>query len=135
MISLILLIFASFAKVFMDTISDGIYSSPWWNKSLSWSWKWKNTTDPVIKSPWYYLGIYKPLHIEKFPFSSTILVWATDGWHFFQMIFLTLVFSAIVLFKPITGTGTIHMISDFLILNIAFLVPFEILFEHLSKKK
>lgn len=36
---------------------------------------------PENKSPWYYLGLYKPKYKEAFPFSSTALVSFTDPWH------------------------------------------------------
>ena len=33
------------------------------------------------QAPWYYLYIYKPKYIEAFPYSSTFLVFLTQGWH------------------------------------------------------
>jgi len=31
--------------------------------------------------PWYYFKLYTPSYVEKFPFSTTILVFLTDDWH------------------------------------------------------
>lgn len=56
----------------------------WFNPNKSWMYKWKTSADVRIvctKSPWYYLGLYKPDYVEKFPYSSTVLVFTTDGWH------------------------------------------------------
>ena len=33
------------------------------------------------KRRWYYLWIYKPKYVEAFPYSSTFLVFLTQGWH------------------------------------------------------
>jgi len=34
---------------------------------------------------WWYLGLYEPAHMEKFPYSSTALVGFTDRWHSWGM--------------------------------------------------
>ena len=48
----------------------------WWNPESSWRNKWKvDEAGQVIK----------PKH-ERFPGSSTVFVFRTDAWHFFQMI-------------------------------------------------
>lgn len=52
--------------------------------SESWLNKWETDHNGLIqpaKSYWYYLGLYKPEHEESFPYSSTILVFLTDEWH------------------------------------------------------
>jgi len=33
---------------------------------------------------WWYLGFFKPKYIERFPYSSTILVFLTDRWHWYN---------------------------------------------------
>jgi hypothetical protein len=38
------------------------------------------------KRLWCYLWLYKPKYIEAFPYSSTMLVWVTQGWHFAKML-------------------------------------------------
>lgn len=57
--------------------------------SESWERKWAWEYDPFIKMTirilhykhWYYFGLFKPEYKEKFPYSSTILVFITDEWH------------------------------------------------------
>ena len=56
------------------------------NTGESWKNKWAlraggDTMPPEKK--WYYFGIL-PAHKEKFPYSSTALVFLTDGEHLFQ---------------------------------------------------
>ena len=46
-----------------------------WNPDISWKNKWKNGD----KSQG-----------EAFPGSSTVFVWATDGWHLFQTVMLSM---------------------------------------------
>ena len=53
----------------------------WWDPSISHINKWKHG---------------KKEDGERFPFSSTIFVWYTDAWHFFQM--LQNVFSKLAVF-------------------------------------
>lgn len=64
---LICVLIAGVSKAISDYLahhkSEG---DSWWGNS--WKRKWK---DPVNK-------------IEKFPLSSTALVWVTDAWHFFN---------------------------------------------------
>lgn len=50
----------------------------------SWTNKWKlNSVGQTYKyvDRWYYFGLHKPEYVESFPYSSTILVFTTDGWH------------------------------------------------------
>ena len=55
--------------------------------SESWKRKWNwntisNTGFSYIKLyHWWYFGLFKPKYQEKFPYSSTILVFLTDEWH------------------------------------------------------
>lgn len=66
---------------------------PSWDPKVSWENKWKMkrildsayfSPEIATKKPWYYLGAYKPKYVERFPFSSTALVFLTDPWHFFK---------------------------------------------------
>jgi hypothetical protein len=51
----------------------------------SWSRKYhKDLIEPTKK--WYYFGLYVPFYEERFAFSSTFLVWLTDGEHLFQLL-------------------------------------------------
>jgi len=81
---ILFLVLAGIAKSFMDTSSEDRFEAftflgrrfrkEWLNKSTGWEFKWK-------------LG--EKMNGEAFPFSSTVLVFLTDGWHFFQFLFLT----------------------------------------------
>ena len=46
--------------------------------------KWKYPLQDY-KPKWYHFGL-KHKHVERFPFSSTLLVWLTDAEHFYQFI-------------------------------------------------
>lgn len=71
-----------------DTIDD-FYSTSifrkwnqrFWNPVVSWHNKWKNN------------GTSKDG--EKFPGSSTFLVWTTDAWHLSKMLYLSCIFISI----------------------------------------
>jgi len=52
------------------------------NSNESWNNKW---VAGIPKKRWYYFGI-NPSFKEKFPYSSTILVFLTDGEHLFQFL-------------------------------------------------
>ena len=59
-----------------------------------WTKKWKMDGDYPMsyittQNPhWWYLGLYNTegFTVERFPFSSTALVWLTDKWHLYNFI-------------------------------------------------
>jgi len=54
-----------------------------------WSWQYADNVWQSVeldKTPWYYFGIIKNKRKERFPYSSTLLVWMTDGEHLFQLL-------------------------------------------------
>lgn len=98
---LTLTMFEGLVKGIFDRVSEGDFLNTYWNKAKGHKLKWKTDEDGDIISPelytmeddktngkrhWWYLGLYKPNNIEAFPFSSTILVFTTDGWHLLQFI-------------------------------------------------
>lgn len=91
-IALALLILAGWAKGKMDWV---MFRSDY-NKDREWLNKWKvhkymiDGLTPIKagKAPWYYFGLHRPVFLEKFPFSSTLLVFMTDRWHLWQFIAL-----------------------------------------------
>lgn len=126
MISLILIIIASFAKAVMDTINfhwyDSIFKNiknqkwrEWTNPEQSYALKWKN---------------YTPESGEAFWGSSTIFVWLTDLWHLAQAIELTALFGAIVMYQPLTG-----WFLDFLILKSIFILIFMLFYRKIFYKR
>lgn len=75
---------AAYFKAHMDAIDDtGIKSSEWKNKYQLDEWDRPLFTHK--KNHWWYFGLYKPRYAEKFPFSTTALVFLTDRWHSYQM--------------------------------------------------
>lgn len=94
LIIIIFLIFAGYFKAKMDYYEEsGIKNKEWKNKWLL------HPTDgkPILsrsKSIWY-LRLYKTRYIERFPYSSTILVMFTDSWHNAQFCFLRFISAAI----------------------------------------
>ena len=81
----ILAILAGVSKSVSDRIALGQWlHTPWIGQGSSGN-KWGNGA----YSGWYYFGLYQPIRAEKFPYSSTMLVWVTDGWHFFNFITYT----------------------------------------------
>lgn len=89
--------------------------------SESWKNKWYVVRDyskkdkPLIFLPyrkrWYYFGLHTPKYKERFPFSSTILVFLTDQWHFKKWcMFLCYEFalsSVIVYYESLTWWGVL----------------------------
>jgi len=83
----------------MDTIShhwdrapSRLHNNPsFWDPTISWVRKWKldNTFQEIIpvsksasrKHHWWYLRMHTPKYVERFAYSSTFLVFLTDGWH------------------------------------------------------
>lgn len=108
-----LLIFSAICKAVMDCISQGIWRGQWWNKNYSWRNKWKNGD---------------PEQGEKFFGSSTFLVWLTDGWHFFQMLFLNSLFLGLMLYEPIIGFWI-----DLLFVSTGFKIVFELSYRLIKK--
>lgn len=97
----VLLALSGFFKSVMDALVHfygssvfGKFDNSFWNPGWSWKRKWKKAPGGKIlqknhKSLWYYLWMYKPRYKERFPYSSTALVWMTDGWHLAQTLYLT----------------------------------------------
>lgn len=92
---LILIILAAILNVIMDWSSEGKLSG-YWNKAEGWKYKYKGWvrtgnnkwTNKITNTRyWYYLGLFKTTYPERFPFSTTILVFLTDGWHLCQFLY------------------------------------------------
>ena len=50
-----------------------------WNPTESWYNKYAEGLQPYTKQ-WYHFGVY-PVYKERFPYSTTMLAWSTDGYH------------------------------------------------------
>ncbi len=76
---LILILIAGYCNGKMDFIKENnLDKDSWKNK---WYWSVNGLRAPF--SGWYY-PFFKPAYKEAFPYSSTILVFLTDSWHFYK---------------------------------------------------
>lgn len=128
MISLIyiLVMISAIAKAGMDKINFHFYESifsklshRFWNSEYSWQNKWRDGNPE--------LG-------EDYPFSSTLFVFLTDGWHLLQFIFLNTFFLAlflIALHEFSYREAIVHLI----LLRALFGVTFELFFKYIFASK
>ena len=79
-----MLVLAGISKAVKDRIMTGWYGSKfkdwgfdrqWWDNTLSWRNKWKVEGSFTTQR-------------ERFPLSSTLLVFVTDAWHCFDLVFM-----------------------------------------------
>ena len=112
----------------MDTIAHkggGILpNNSWWSMKDSWRNKWKNKD---------------PKQGEAFLGSSTVFVFLTDAWHFFQFIMLTCFSASIAVTTlvdvPVVYNQLITSVIIFIIGKVSFSVPFELTWRFLNRKK
>jgi len=116
-LTLICLIGAGFFKGRLDAIADEGVKTADWKKKYA---------DPLLysKNHWWYLGLYKPTYDERFPFSTTLLVFLTDSWHRNQFFMLRCLYSAIAL--GITGDPLIFAVLILIAFPIGLGVAFQI---------
>lgn len=130
-LSLVCLALAGIAKGYLDSIADN------GTKSEQWVNKWKNVNEGLSldyrkKYHWWYFGLYVPAqYLEKFPFSSTILVSLTDKWHLAQLIMLRFFYCSIAL--GYTSDLFVILLSVFVVFPIILGIPFQI--THTKNKK
>lgn len=121
MIAAVLFLIAGICKAVSDTLADhygqSIFANRnyWWNKGTSWVYKWKGGN---------------PEKGEAFPGSTTVLVWLTDGWHFFNMIQYTAIILAVVLYRPVFSWW-----ADAILLKCVFTITFEVFYRWVLKRK
>lgn len=123
-LSLIFLALAGVCKGFLDSISDkGVKTEEWRNK-YDFTKK---------KNHWWYFGLYKPKYSEKFPLSSTVLVFLTDKWHRAQFFMLRFIYLSLAILISHSIMGILLM--GFLVLPITLNLPFEITYSYLKNKQ
>lgn len=98
-----------------------------WNPQKSWVFKWCYPLQPSEKK-WYYFGLY-PEYKERFPYSSTILVWTTDAWHLFKALMLGCIMAGIVNYIVI-----FNPVFDFVVLYSTFTFAFTIFFSYIFRR-
>lgn len=142
----VLVIVASVAKALCDAQAHKSESFIWWGSkwfgNFAWWNKWKKSDKgdrtSIIEqksAPWYYLWIYKPQYVEAFPYSSTALVFLTDGWHFFNWVQYTcyqlaITFALLRFIFPVE-----FFIVIFLTLKILQGIYFELFYRYVFVKK
>ena len=132
-----LFVIAFYKKGRMDKSAKGGFtyydSDKYKNKSKSWGNKYFQPLEKY-KPKWYYLGIIKPLYKERFPFSTTSLVFLTDYWHLNQFLFLNYMFigftilavniEEFILFFNIKS-NVVLFLYIFLLLKICYMIGFN----------
>jgi len=99
-------------------------------KELEWGNKYDFTKSGDTKH-WWYLGLYTPKFPEKFPFSTTILVFLTDKWHRTQFYMLRSFYLALAI--GISGNLFTTIVFAFVIFPILVGIPFELTYSNYRK--
>ena len=101
---------------YFDRKDIKLLGNKFWNNSIAWRNKWKNSN---------------PKEGEAFLGSLTLFVPFVDGWHLVKFIWLMHLFVAILLFEPITS----YLILDMAILYLFFGIGHEFFGYVLSVKQ
>ncbi len=118
--TILLLVLAGICVAVQDTLQHHYHSSifrrlnkQFWNPDLSWKNKYKNG-DPILGS--------------RFPFSTTFLVFLTDGWHLFKGLAWTLMEVAIVINLPV------NFFLGLILVKFAVSIPFHLFYTYIFRK-
>lgn len=117
-LTIALILVAAISNVLMDLSSEGrLYSKNvnlyrWLNKELSWRLKYEKQD---------------PRWGEKFPGSTTVFVFLTDGWHLFQFIFHTCWQMAIAIHID-------RWFIAFVIIKIVFSLSFQLVYSRIKNR-
>lgn len=125
-IGILLVAFAGFFKAVMDKLQfhwdrsifkyDRLRYNPlFWNPAISWENKYEPGTN------------YK---VERFKFSTTLLVFLTDAWHLAQMSMTLLLFVGISMIGYMSDSF-LELVICVSIARILYGVTFELSFKHL----
>ncbi len=121
----LLLVVSGIAKAVMDTCADHYpvslfkrlgWNQSYWDKKSSSNNKYKN--GDKLQGPKYFL-------------STTILVWTTDAWHLFQMIFLTTFSLAFLLTGYLFNADFIGLIVIYVTCNVVMRMVFEFFYSEI----
>ena len=130
-VTIILLTFAGISKAIMDVF----ITQSTWEKTLFKRVAY-NAKGLYWKRFWSYLDIsyknkYKDIKTlePQFMGSTTMFVFVTDAWHFFQMLTYTSLFLGIVFYSPY-----VNPIIDFIILRSYFGIIFSTTYYLLKRK-
>jgi len=131
------------AKGMKDLSTLNRFKKSFWNKGQSWMLKWeRNYLGYQIRQStelWYYLWRWTPEYKERFPYSSTILVFLTDGWHLLGFIKYRLAILSVSMLGEakipmllITAFGVTFSVSGVLLyvgISTCFSIGFWIIYE------
>lgn len=93
----------------MDSIKVNQLDKKSWGNKWHWTFDMSKPMPTIMESggelfrikqdrkPWYYFGLFKPEFVEAFPYSSTVLVFLTDKWHFMKWVMFTCYETSIML--------------------------------------
>ena len=122
----IILIVSAISKASLVKLNFHFYESifaklnhRFWNSEYSWQNKWRDG---------------KPELGEDYPFSSTLFVFLTDGWHLMQFIFLNTIFLALF-FVSLQDFSLREAIVHLILLRALFGVTFELYFKYIFASK
>lgn len=126
---LLLLVFAGVFKGQMDAIADEELKTRDWHRKYDFVKEYGKH--------WWYFGLYEPTFPEKFPFSSTLLVFLTDDWHKKQFFMQRCYYLAIGLL--ITDKLWLALFCAFVVFPLIVGIPFEAVYDfyrqHLRQNK
>jgi hypothetical protein len=122
------LIGAGYAKGRMDYIADS------GEKGKEWKNKYKLVKGKLLPSTndWWYLNLYKPTYQEKFPFSTTVFVFLTDRWHWWQFAMLRYFYFAIA--HSFVDDFIYQLLLTFIVFPIILGVTFELVYKCKKEK-
>lgn len=100
-----------------DFFSTSIFAKwgNWWDQSVSWRFKWKNGDRTQG---------------ERFPGSSTIFCWFTDGWHLVKGMKIACIIVAVNLHSAILPWWW----ADILLYPLTWLIFFELSYRFCKKQ-
>ena len=100
-------------------------------KGLDWHLKY-DFTKPSTTKHWWYFGLYTPTFPEKFPLSSTVLVFLTDRWHRAQFLMLRCFYLAISL--CMSDSWIVILLSTLVLMPVIVGVFFEASYDEMRRK-
>jgi len=127
---ILLVILAGYFRGKMDALVDeGIKNKDWVNKY--------NFNSSSLRKHWWYFGLHKPKYNERFPFSSTSLVFLTDKWHLNQFFMLRCYYLAasLLLSKSIILIISTAFILFPVISGVVFETTYQIVRKKINSKK
>lgn len=136
-LGIILIILAAVCNAVMDKVSFHYYKSifskfknyQWWDAEVSW--KNKYYLHPCTHSP-IYTKRRRWLDVTLFnvTFKMPFIVQISDAWHFFKMLMLVFIISAVVVYEPFSVFNNgLDIWINILVLGIIYNSTFSLFFK------